>query len=87
MKFMHWIIPQVFQFKAGSKPFPWAIFAIERQEERCPLCHSLIFWPTVPAQRGLLTACACLSHLLGMQCSGLKGLGDGGPKHPWPGEQ
>lgn len=33
---------QAAQFKADSNSSPWAIFTMEHQEERCPLCHSLI---------------------------------------------
>lgn len=62
MKFMSWIIfPQVFQFKADSKPFPWATFAMERQEERCPLCHSLFFCQWSLPERPPATS-ACLFH-------------------------
>lgn len=47
------ISPQVLQFRADSKPFPWATFAMERLEERCPLCHSLLFFANDPCRGGL----------------------------------
>lgn len=84
MKSMSWIIsPQVLPFRADSKPFAWAAFAVEPQEEKHPLCHSLLCFANDPCRRGLPPP-------LPASFAGLSGnprLSSRGPDHDVPGEQ